>query len=145
MSLYSCVCGEEAHHEDHRRGDRRCTGRGCLACPDDTGRDQALNAASEDWHTTTATMDLRVGGSFSSRMEAKDGSADFDFAGTCTKVRRRYPSVQMLSRYAVNGSPDISKKAIFSVIRSCSRILAAQSSTLFAALFSSSVPSSMLW
>ena len=44
------------------------------------------NAASDDWHTTTATVDLRVGGTFSSRMEAKDGSFGFDFAGTYTKV-----------------------------------------------------------
>lgn len=44
------------------------------------------NAASDDWHTTTATVDLRVGGEFSSRMEAKDGSFGFDFAGTYTKV-----------------------------------------------------------
>lgn len=44
------------------------------------------NAASEDWHTPRATVDLRVGGQFSSRMEAKDGSAGFDFAGTYTKV-----------------------------------------------------------
>jgi uncharacterized protein YndB with AHSA1/START domain len=44
------------------------------------------NAASEDWHTTKASVDLRVGGEFSSRMEAKDGSVGFDFAGTYTKV-----------------------------------------------------------
>lgn len=44
------------------------------------------NAASDDWHTTTATADLRVGGAFSSRMEAKDGSMGFDFAGTYTKI-----------------------------------------------------------
>ena len=44
------------------------------------------NAASHDWHTTTATVDLRVGGAFSSRMEAKDGSMGFDFAGTYTKL-----------------------------------------------------------
>lgn len=44
------------------------------------------NAASEDWHTTKASVDLRVGGEFSSRMEAKDGSFGFDFAGTYTKV-----------------------------------------------------------
>ena len=31
-------------------------------------------------------MDLRVGGAFSSRMEAKDGSFGFDFAGTYTKI-----------------------------------------------------------
>src|SRR5690606_37324660 len=44
------------------------------------------NAASDDWHTTSSTVDLRPGGKFSSRMEAKDGSDGFDFAGTYTKV-----------------------------------------------------------
>jgi uncharacterized protein YndB with AHSA1/START domain len=44
------------------------------------------NAASDDWHTTSASVDLREGGAFSSRMEAKDGSMGFDFAGTYTKV-----------------------------------------------------------
>ncbi|MFO1454912.1 MAG: SRPBCC family protein [Steroidobacteraceae bacterium] len=44
------------------------------------------NAASDDWHTTAATVDLRPGGAFSSRMEAKDGSFGFDFAGTYTRV-----------------------------------------------------------
>ena len=44
------------------------------------------NAASDDWHTPSATVDLRTGGAFSFRMEAKDGSMGFDFAGTYTKV-----------------------------------------------------------
>ncbi len=44
------------------------------------------NTASDDWHTTQSTVDLRVGGVFSSRMEAKDGSFGFDFAGTYTKI-----------------------------------------------------------
>lgn len=44
------------------------------------------NAASDDWHTTRATVDLRVGGSFCSRMEAKDGSFGFDFEGVYTAV-----------------------------------------------------------
>jgi uncharacterized protein YndB with AHSA1/START domain len=44
------------------------------------------NTASDDWHTTQSAVDLRVGGTFSSRMEAKDGSFGFDFAGTYTKV-----------------------------------------------------------
>lgn len=44
------------------------------------------NAASDDWHTTKATVDLRPGGDFSSRMEAKDGSFGFDFAGKYTAV-----------------------------------------------------------
>jgi len=44
------------------------------------------NAASEDWHTTESTVDLQEGGTFSSRMEAKDGSMGFDFGGTFSKV-----------------------------------------------------------
>lgn len=39
-------------------------------------------AASDDWHTTSAENDLRVGGTFLYRMEAKDGSTGFDFTGT---------------------------------------------------------------
>ena len=51
--------------------------------PDDI---KQWNAASTDWHTTKATVDLRVGGAFSSRMEAKDGSFGFDFAGTYNQI-----------------------------------------------------------
>ena len=51
--------------------------------PDDI---KAWNAASSDWHTTQAEVDLRVGGKFCSRMEAKDGSFGFDFAGEYTKL-----------------------------------------------------------
>jgi uncharacterized protein YndB with AHSA1/START domain len=44
------------------------------------------NTASEDWHTTRAENNLRAGGNFIYRMEAKDGSAGFDFAGVYDKV-----------------------------------------------------------
>ncbi len=44
------------------------------------------NTASDDWHTTQSSVDLRVGGAFTSRMEAKDGSFGFDFAGTYTNI-----------------------------------------------------------
>lgn len=44
------------------------------------------NAASDDWHTPHATNDLKNGGRFTARMEAKDGSAGFDFGGTYTNV-----------------------------------------------------------
>lgn len=44
------------------------------------------NAASDDWHTPHAEADLRAGGAFLSRMEAKDGSVGFDFTGTYTRV-----------------------------------------------------------
>jgi uncharacterized protein YndB with AHSA1/START domain len=42
---------------------------------------------SDDWHTPTAENDLRTGGKFSSRMEAKDGSMGFGFAGVYDEVR----------------------------------------------------------
>jgi uncharacterized protein YndB with AHSA1/START domain len=44
------------------------------------------NSASDDWHTTKAENDLRPGGAFISRMEAKDGSFGFDFSGIYDKV-----------------------------------------------------------
>ena len=44
------------------------------------------NNASEDWHTPHAENDLKEGGRFMSRMEAKDGSFGFDFGGTYTLV-----------------------------------------------------------
>lgn len=44
------------------------------------------NNASDDWHTPTATNDLREGGTFTCGMEAKDGSMGFDFGGTYSKV-----------------------------------------------------------
>lgn len=39
------------------------------------------NNANDEWHTPRAENDLRVGGKFCSRMEAKDGSMGFDFEG----------------------------------------------------------------
>ncbi len=44
------------------------------------------NNASDDWHTPHAENDLRVGGKFLSRMEAKDGSFGFDFEGIYLEV-----------------------------------------------------------
>lgn len=45
------------------------------------------NNASDDWHTTRAENDLRAGGQFLSRMEAKDGSFGFDFEGVYDEVK----------------------------------------------------------
>lgn len=42
--------------------------------------------ASADWHAPRATNDLRAGGSFLTRMEARDGSAGFDFGGVYSTV-----------------------------------------------------------
>jgi uncharacterized protein YndB with AHSA1/START domain len=47
------------------------------------------NQASDDWHTPSATNDLRSGGNFLFRMEAKDGSFGFDFSGVYDNVKAR--------------------------------------------------------
>lgn len=44
--------------------------------------------ASADWHVPDAENDLRVDGKFSTRMEAKDGSFGFDFAGVYDEVKK---------------------------------------------------------
>ena len=46
------------------------------------------NNASDDWHTPRAENDLRTGGRFLSRMEAKDGSSGFDFSGKYLRVEQ---------------------------------------------------------
>jgi uncharacterized protein YndB with AHSA1/START domain len=56
------------------------------------------NNASDDWHTPWATNDLRVGGTFVSRMEAKDGSFGFDFGGTYADVKENE-----YIEYSING------------------------------------------
>jgi len=45
------------------------------------------NNASDDWHTPRADNDLRVGGKFNTRMEAKDGSFGFDFWGVYDEIK----------------------------------------------------------
>jgi uncharacterized protein YndB with AHSA1/START domain len=52
--------------------------------PDDI---KQWNSASDDWHCPAAEMDLRVGGTFTYRMEARDSSMGFDFQGTFTSIR----------------------------------------------------------
>ncbi|PXX28443.1 SRPBCC family protein [Arenibacter sp. ARW7G5Y1] len=44
------------------------------------------NFASDDWHCPYASNDMRVGGKYSSRMEAKDGSFGFDFEAVYDEV-----------------------------------------------------------
>jgi uncharacterized protein YndB with AHSA1/START domain len=46
------------------------------------------NNASDDWHTPRAENDVRTGGTFSIRMEAKDGSFGFDFGGVYDAVKK---------------------------------------------------------
>lgn len=46
------------------------------------------NNASDEWHTPHAENDLRVGGKFLARMEARDGSSGFDFVGVYDEVKK---------------------------------------------------------
>ncbi len=45
------------------------------------------NHASDDWHSPKAVNDLRPGGTFTYRMESKDGKQGFDFGGTYDEVK----------------------------------------------------------
>ena len=47
------------------------------------------NHASPDWHSPSAVNDVKEGGHFAIRMEAKDGSMGFDFGGTYDIVREQ--------------------------------------------------------
>ena len=69
------------------------------------------NAASDDWHSPFAENDLRVGGQFKSRMEAKDGSFGFDFGGTYDDVKTNElieytlgDGRKVVVRFAANGN-----------------------------------------
>lgn len=66
------------------------------------------NHASEDWHTTHAENDLRVGGKFLARMEAKDDSFGFDFSGV-------YDDVQIKERIAYTLDDGRKVEIIFTV------------------------------
>jgi uncharacterized protein YndB with AHSA1/START domain len=55
----------------------------CWTKPEDIVK---WNYASDDWHTLKATNDLRKGGLFNCRMEARDGSMGFDFKGIYEKI-----------------------------------------------------------
>ena len=61
------------------------------------------NNASDDWHTPHATNDLRVGGKFLSRMEARDGSMGFDFNGVYDDVK-----INELIAYTIEGGRKVS-------------------------------------
>lgn len=69
------------------------------------------NFASDEWHCPSASNDLRVGGKFNYRMEARDGSMGFDFGGTYTKLERHKSITYKLAddrtvriEFATNGS-----------------------------------------
>ncbi len=63
--------------------------------------------ASDDWEAPSATNDVRVGGAFSTRMQAKDGSAGFDLGGTYTAVEP-----EKLLAYTMNDGRTVSVEFI---------------------------------
>ena len=74
------------------------------------------NFASEDWCCPNATIDFKVGGGFSYRMEAKDGSAGFDFKGTFTTI-----DALKLIEYAIDDGRRV--KISFSSLESGTRVV----------------------
>lgn len=44
------------------------------------------NFADPSWHCPSATNDLRVGGTYKARMQAKDGSYGFDFEAVYSEI-----------------------------------------------------------
>jgi uncharacterized protein YndB with AHSA1/START domain len=46
------------------------------------------NFASEDWHCPDAINDMKVGGKYTARMEARDGSFGFDFEAIYNEIRK---------------------------------------------------------
>lgn len=72
----------------------------CWTTPEDIVQ---WNHASDEWHCPKAVNDLRVGGTFSYIMAAKDGSFSFDFNGTYTKV---VPNEQI--DYVIEGGRTVS-------------------------------------
>ncbi len=72
------------------------------------------NNASNDWHTLKAENDLKVGGKFLYRMEAKDSSSGSDFAGTYKKIKTNELIVYSLTdgREVDNFDPNLHYKII---------------------------------
>ena len=60
------------------------------------------NAASDDWFCPRATNEVRDGGRFNYRMEARDGSFGFDYTGTYVKV---YTGESL--RYRLDGNRNV--------------------------------------
>jgi len=70
------------------------------------------NYAVDDWHCPSAENDLRTGGRFKSRMEAKDGSAGFDFEGVYDEVidHKKIAYTMPDGRHAVTEFEDLGDK-----------------------------------
>ena len=59
------------------------------------------NFADPSWHCPSATNDMRIGGTYKARMEAKDGSFGFDFEAVYTQIEsEKYFSYEFGGRVA---------------------------------------------
>jgi phenylpropionate dioxygenase-like ring-hydroxylating dioxygenase large terminal subunit len=68
---------------------------------------QQWNSASEDWHTPRSSVDLREGGRFVARMEAKDGSEGFErLSGVSDGQDRSYYAITVRPQVFINLVPD---------------------------------------
>lgn len=67
------------------------------ACYTDPQHITQWNFASPDWHCPSASNDLRVGGKYIARMEARDGSFGFDFEGIYSAVEQGHSLAYVLS------------------------------------------------
>lgn len=67
------------------------------------------NSASEDWHCPSAANDLRKGGKYVARMEARDGSVGFDFEAIYDEVvdRKRISYTMTDGRQATTTFADV--------------------------------------
>lgn len=54
------------------------------------------NFASPDWHCPSASNDMRNGGKYTARMEAKDGSFGFEFEATYSEIRENQKFVYIM-------------------------------------------------
>ncbi|NNE26125.1 MAG: polyketide cyclase [Saprospiraceae bacterium] len=71
------------------------------------------NFAADTWHCPKAKNDLNEGGRFSWRMEAKDGSVGFDYAGT-------YHSIDLLKKISL--SLDDGRKVLIEFIENNDKV-----------------------
>lgn len=54
------------------------------------------NFASPDWHCPSASNDMRIGGKYTARMEAKDGSFGFEFEATYSEITENQKFVYIM-------------------------------------------------
>src|SRR5260221_2382197 len=75
------------------------------------------NFASDDWHSPSAQNDLKIGGRFSARMEAKDGSTGFDFGGIYTNIEEK-----AVIEYTMDGEDQRKVKVTFETVEGGTKV-----------------------